>query len=201
MYPARFDYVKVDSFSSASATLLSAGAGAKVLAGGQTLIPMLKLRLLKPELIIDLGGISGASDITVDRACDRDWRVGSARGDRTIGGAARVSHYRRLRHGYCGYAGPQYGHDRRIRGGGRSMQLLAGASGCARRWGIVGGTGRRPRHESARPPCRCLHAEPRRGRADYPHCSARGLRSQAAGHSSLSNVPRRPIQRPAAPCR
>jgi carbon-monoxide dehydrogenase medium subunit len=67
MYPARFDYVKVDSFSSASATLLSAGAGAKVLAGGQTLIPMLKLRLLKPELIVDLGGISGASDITVDR--------------------------------------------------------------------------------------------------------------------------------------
>jgi carbon-monoxide dehydrogenase medium subunit len=66
MYPARFDYVKVDSFSSASAALLSAGAGAKVLAGGQSLIPMLKLRLLKPELIIDLGGISGASDIAID---------------------------------------------------------------------------------------------------------------------------------------
>ena len=53
MYPARFDYLKVDSFASASAALLSGGAGAKALAGGQTLIPMLKLRLLKPELIID----------------------------------------------------------------------------------------------------------------------------------------------------
>ena len=133
MYPARFDYVKVDSFSSASATLLSAGAGAKVLAGGQTLIPMLKLRLLKPELIIDLGGISGASDIAVD---ERAIEIGALARHAEIGrsaGAARVSHHRRLRHGYCGYAGPQSGHDRRIRGGGRSMQLLAGASGCARR--------------------------------------------------------------------
>ena len=66
MYPARFDYLKVDSFASASAALLSGGAGAKALAGGQTLIPMLKLRLLKPELIIDLGGIAGADDITVN---------------------------------------------------------------------------------------------------------------------------------------
>lgn len=67
MYPARFDYLKVDSFATASAAIVSAGAGARVLAGGQTLIPMLKLRLLKPELIIDLGGISGACDITVDQ--------------------------------------------------------------------------------------------------------------------------------------
>ena len=66
MYPARFDYLKVGSFASASAALLSGGAGAKALAGGQTLIPMLKLRLLKPELIIDLGGIAGADDITVN---------------------------------------------------------------------------------------------------------------------------------------
>jgi aerobic carbon-monoxide dehydrogenase medium subunit len=65
MYPARFEYMKVDSFASASTMLLSAGAAAKVLAGGQTLIPMLKLRLLKPKLIIDLGGISGAGDVKV----------------------------------------------------------------------------------------------------------------------------------------
>jgi aerobic carbon-monoxide dehydrogenase medium subunit len=63
MYPSRFDYLKVDSFAAASAALLSGGAGAKLLAGGQTLIPMLKLRLLSPDLIIDLGGITGAEDI------------------------------------------------------------------------------------------------------------------------------------------
>ena len=63
MYPARFAYLKADSFPAASAALTTGGAGAKVLAGGQTLIPMLKLRLLKPELIIDLGGITDADDI------------------------------------------------------------------------------------------------------------------------------------------
>jgi CO/xanthine dehydrogenase FAD-binding subunit len=66
MYPSRFDYVKADSFAEASAALLQGGDGAKVLAGGQTLIPMMKLRLLRPELIVDLGGIGEARDIVVD---------------------------------------------------------------------------------------------------------------------------------------
>jgi carbon-monoxide dehydrogenase medium subunit len=65
VYPARFNYLRTDSFADASVALLSGGAGAKALAGGQTLIPMLKLRLLKPELIIDLGGITNADDIAV----------------------------------------------------------------------------------------------------------------------------------------
>jgi aerobic carbon-monoxide dehydrogenase medium subunit len=90
MFPARFDYVKVDSFSSASATLLSAGAGAKVLAGGQTLIPMLKLRLLKPELIIDLGGISGASDIAVD---ERAIEIGALARHAEIGRSAALREF------------------------------------------------------------------------------------------------------------
>lgn len=66
MYPSRFDYVKAASFAEASAALLQGGDGAKVLAGGQTLIPMMKLRLLRPELIVDLGGIDDARDIVVD---------------------------------------------------------------------------------------------------------------------------------------
>jgi carbon-monoxide dehydrogenase medium subunit len=65
MYPSKFNYVKVHSFSEATAALMAAGAGGKLLAGGQTLIPMMKLRLLKPTLLVDLGGIDSARDIVV----------------------------------------------------------------------------------------------------------------------------------------
>ncbi|KSV66580.1 hypothetical protein N185_32455 [Sinorhizobium sp. GW3] len=63
MYPSRFDYVQVESFSAASDALIQGGADAKLMAGGQTLIPMMKLRLLSPKLIIDIGAIKGASDV------------------------------------------------------------------------------------------------------------------------------------------
>ena len=65
MYPSSFNYLKAASFSEASAALVKAGESAKAIAGGQTLIPMMKLRLIKPELLIDLGGISSAHDIVV----------------------------------------------------------------------------------------------------------------------------------------
>jgi aerobic carbon-monoxide dehydrogenase medium subunit len=90
MYPARFDYLKVDSFVSATAALLRAGAGAKVLAGGQTLIPMLKLRLVKPELIIDLGGISGGSDVALD---ERAIEIGALARHAEIGRSAALREF------------------------------------------------------------------------------------------------------------
>jgi aerobic carbon-monoxide dehydrogenase medium subunit len=64
MYPTRFHYFKATSFAEASAAL-AGSENAKALAGGQTLIPMMKLRLIKPELIVDLGGITSARDIVV----------------------------------------------------------------------------------------------------------------------------------------
>ena len=66
MYPSRFNYMKARSFAEASAALLEGGDGAKALAGGQTLIPMMKLRLIRPELVVDLGGIAEARDIVID---------------------------------------------------------------------------------------------------------------------------------------
>ena len=65
MYPSRFDYIKVASFSEASAALVDGGSDAKLMAGGQTLIPMMKLRLLAPKLLIDLTGIQGADEVTL----------------------------------------------------------------------------------------------------------------------------------------
>jgi carbon-monoxide dehydrogenase medium subunit len=57
-----FEYARPTSLAEAE-TLLAAGAGAKRLAGGQSLIPALKMRLNRVPLLIDLGGISGLNRI------------------------------------------------------------------------------------------------------------------------------------------
>lgn len=58
MIPASFDYVRPSSVSDAVSALAEGGEDAKVLAGGQSLIPVLRLRLSYPELLVDLGGIA-----------------------------------------------------------------------------------------------------------------------------------------------
>src|ERR1700733_7492908 len=57
MIPAKFDYVRPDTVDEAVQALASAGDEAKVIAGGQSLLPLLRLRLAYPELLVDLGGI------------------------------------------------------------------------------------------------------------------------------------------------
>jgi carbon-monoxide dehydrogenase medium subunit len=55
--PSKFDYVKPTSVADAVAALQQGGDDAKIIAGGQSLIPVLRLRLAAPSLIVDLGGI------------------------------------------------------------------------------------------------------------------------------------------------
>ncbi len=57
MKPARFDYAAPGDIEGALALLAEAGDGATVMAGGQSLGPMLNLRLAAPAKIIDIGGI------------------------------------------------------------------------------------------------------------------------------------------------
>jgi carbon-monoxide dehydrogenase medium subunit len=57
MFPAAFDYLAPTSLDEALATLSERGDDAKVLAGGQSLIPLMKLRLATPSLLVDLGRI------------------------------------------------------------------------------------------------------------------------------------------------
>ena len=57
MYPARFDYDAPTSLEEAIAILDKSGGEAKVLAGGQSLIPMLKLRFASPERVVDINNI------------------------------------------------------------------------------------------------------------------------------------------------
>jgi len=57
MIPAAFDYLAPTSVAEALAALAEAGDDAKVLAGGQSLLPILRMRLNAPEKVIDLGRI------------------------------------------------------------------------------------------------------------------------------------------------
>ena len=65
MIPAAFDYVRATSVDEAVAALRDRGDEAKVLAGGQSLLPLLRLRLSYPEALIDVGRVDelrGVSD-------------------------------------------------------------------------------------------------------------------------------------------
>ncbi len=61
MIPAAFDYVRADSADGAIAALGEHGDEAKLLAGGHSLIPLMKLRLAAPSVLIDIGRLSDLS--------------------------------------------------------------------------------------------------------------------------------------------
>ncbi|MGW3495379.1 FAD binding domain-containing protein [Streptomyces sp. NPDC001020] len=66
MIPPAFDYARPTSVDEAVQTLAEAGEEAKVLAGGQSLLPLLRLRLAFPELVVDVGRIPGLSGVRED---------------------------------------------------------------------------------------------------------------------------------------
>jgi 2-furoyl-CoA dehydrogenase FAD binding subunit len=55
--PAAFDYERVDSVEEAVALLAEHGDGAKVLAGGQSLVPALNMRLVRPAVLVDINHV------------------------------------------------------------------------------------------------------------------------------------------------
>ena len=65
MIPAAFDYVRVESLSQAIQLLAANPDGAKLVAGGHTLIPTLKMRLASPALLIDISRIAQLKGIEV----------------------------------------------------------------------------------------------------------------------------------------
>jgi carbon-monoxide dehydrogenase medium subunit len=93
MFPADFAYARADSLEHALCLLSEAqadGDDAKLLAGGQSLLPMMKLRLAAPQALIDIGGLTelkgvarGADGTTIRalttyRALQRDPRIAAA---------------------------------------------------------------------------------------------------------------------------
>src|SRR5712691_13068289 len=63
MIPAPFEYFAPKTLSEAIALLQKHGPDAKILAGGQSLIPLMKLRLASPKHLIDVNGIRELSYI------------------------------------------------------------------------------------------------------------------------------------------
>src|SRR6185437_3696625 len=57
MIPASFDYVRPGTLDEAIGALADGGDDAKIIAGGQSLMPLLRLRLAYPELLVDIGAI------------------------------------------------------------------------------------------------------------------------------------------------
>ncbi len=66
MYPAAFEYHAPDTLADAVAKLADLGADAKIIAGGCSLIPLMKLRLAEPEHLIDLRSVAGLRGITLE---------------------------------------------------------------------------------------------------------------------------------------
>jgi carbon-monoxide dehydrogenase medium subunit len=66
MIPAQFEYVAAESPAHAISLLSEHGDDAKLLAGGHSLLPMMKLRLATPGLLIDIGGLGEPAGVSTD---------------------------------------------------------------------------------------------------------------------------------------
>jgi carbon-monoxide dehydrogenase medium subunit len=74
MFPAAFDYRAPSTLDEALSVLNERGDEAKVMAGGQSLIPLLKLRFAQPGMLVDIGRMQGLSGVTRD---DGRLRIGA----------------------------------------------------------------------------------------------------------------------------
>jgi aerobic carbon-monoxide dehydrogenase medium subunit len=72
--PAYVEYEKASSLEHALTLLARFGSEARVLAGGHSLIPMMKLRLVQPETLIDINGLTDLAYVTVT---DGELRIGA----------------------------------------------------------------------------------------------------------------------------
>ena len=85
MIPAPFAYQRAESVAQAIELLGEHGEGAKLLAGGHSLVPMMKLRFARPELVIDIGDLPGLDYI---RAAGPQVTIGALTRHITLGNLA-----------------------------------------------------------------------------------------------------------------
>ena len=65
MKPAPFEYVRVESVDAAVAALARYDGDARCLAGGQSLVALLNMRVLRPSAVVDLNGVPGLDGVDV----------------------------------------------------------------------------------------------------------------------------------------
>ena len=71
MKPPRFDYIRAASTEEAIAALAEHGDDARVLAGGQSLVAMLNMRLVAPEVVVDISGCPSSPPSSARRTLSR----------------------------------------------------------------------------------------------------------------------------------
>ena len=123
LIPASFDYVAADSAAEAVGLLAEHGEDAKLLAGGHSLLPMMKLRLAMPEVLIDIGRVEELRGITADGS---DLVIGAATRHAELAASALVAELAPL----LAYAAGQVG-DPQIRHRGTIGGSLAHADPAA----------------------------------------------------------------------
>jgi len=74
MIPAAFDYIAPDTLEDAISALKGGGEDAKLLAGGHSLLPLMKLRLAAPSLLVDLRKVPGLDGAARENG---GWRIGA----------------------------------------------------------------------------------------------------------------------------
>jgi carbon-monoxide dehydrogenase medium subunit len=74
MIPAEFDYTAPDTLEEAIQAVTDGGEDAKLLAGGHSLLPLMKLRLAAPTLLVDLRKVPGLHGIQRENG---NWRIGA----------------------------------------------------------------------------------------------------------------------------
>jgi carbon-monoxide dehydrogenase medium subunit len=72
--PPEFDYVAPETLADALSALSGGGEDAKVLAGGHSLLPLMKLRLAAPTLLVDLRKVPGLRGVQRDNG---QWKIGA----------------------------------------------------------------------------------------------------------------------------
>jgi 2-furoyl-CoA dehydrogenase FAD binding subunit len=74
MKPPRFDYIRADDVAEIHAALASYGDDARIIAGGQTLMPMLSMRLVRPKVLVDIMHVPALHGIAMK---DGEVRIGA----------------------------------------------------------------------------------------------------------------------------
>jgi aerobic carbon-monoxide dehydrogenase medium subunit len=104
MIPGQFDYVRPASLDDALAILRDREGEAKLLSGGYSLIPLIKLRLAQPELLVDMRDLSGLDGIV---ETDDELRIGARATHRQIHDHPVMARYPMMREVAGGIGDPQ----------------------------------------------------------------------------------------------
>ena len=100
MKPPPFDYFAADSIEAAVQALADAGGDGKIIAGGQSLMPMLNFRLLRPSVLIDINRIPDLAYVRDDGECIR---IGPLTRHRTLETSSLVAEQLPVLHEAMGY--------------------------------------------------------------------------------------------------